>query len=88
MYVANSADGDLPGTLSVIDSATCNGTDTTGCTQPHPTATVGNTPLNLAIDTVTDRIYVSDFGNAAVSIVNGSTCNATVTTGCSTPAPE
>jgi DNA-binding beta-propeller fold protein YncE len=88
VYVANNTDGDTPGTVSVINGATCNGSDTTGCKGTMPTVVVGRSPLLVAVNTRTDRIYVSDYSSAAVSVINGSTCNAAVTRGCSRPAPE
>ena len=41
VYVTNNADGDSPGTVSVINGATCNGTHTTGCHRHFPTAATG-----------------------------------------------
>lgn len=87
VYVANNADGDLPGTVSVINSATCNGAHTDGCASPFPTVTVGRSPLLVAIDNKTNRVYVTDFSSAGVSVIDGSTCDATVRTGCTTAAP-
>jgi DNA-binding beta-propeller fold protein YncE len=82
VYVANNANGDSPGTLSMIDAATCNGSDTAGCAAHLPTIPVGRSPLGVAVDTLTNRVFVTDFSSAAVSVVNGSTCNAEVRTGC------
>ena len=36
IYVVNNADGDSPGTVSVINGTTCNGADTTGCGRHFP----------------------------------------------------
>ena len=88
VYVANNTNGDTPGTVSVINSATCNGRDTAGCAGPFPTVVIGRSPLILAVDIRTDTIYVADFSSAGVSVLNGSTCNAEVTSGCGRPAPE
>lgn len=88
VYVSNNNNGDGPGTLSVIDSAICNGTDTAGCSGSFPTVAIGRSPLTVAVDTVTDSVYVSDFSSAGVSVVDGATCNADVTSGCGRPAPE
>jgi DNA-binding beta-propeller fold protein YncE len=84
VYVANNADGDLPGTVSVINGATCNGSDTSGCGRHFPTMPTGRSPLLVAADSRTGYIYVTDFSSAAVSVLNGSRCNAQVTTGCRT----
>jgi DNA-binding beta-propeller fold protein YncE len=39
-------------------------------------------PLLVAADTRTGILYVTDFGSAAVTILNGARCNAIVTSGC------
>ena len=84
VYVTNNADGNLPGTVSVINSATCNGTHTTGCSGPFPTMATGLSPLLAAIDTRTNTLYVSDFSSSAVSVLNTAQCDAAVTSGCHT----
>jgi DNA-binding beta-propeller fold protein YncE len=82
VYVVNNADGDSPGTVSVINGATCNGTNTSGCHQRFPTMATGRSPLLAAVDTRTGIVYVTDFSSAGVSILDGSRCNATATSGC------
>jgi len=73
-------------TVSVIDGATCNATTTSGCGQIPPTVTVGYQPTSVAVDPVSDTIYVADAGIAnnsnLVSVIDGVTCNATTTSGC------
>ena len=81
VYVSNNADGDAPGTVSVIDSATCNATNTTGCAHVSTMAT-GHSPLDVAVDPRTDSVVVSDFASADVTILDGARCNATVIRGC------
>jgi DNA-binding beta-propeller fold protein YncE len=88
VYVVNNADGDAPGTVSVINGATCNGTDTAGCAGPFPTMAVGRSPLLAVADTSTGTVYVTDFSSAEVSILDGSRCNASLTSGCSAPPRE
>jgi DNA-binding beta-propeller fold protein YncE len=82
VYVTNNADGDSPGTVSVINGATCNASVTAGCSGPFPTAAVGRSPLLIGINHQTDTVYVSDFSSASVSALDGSTCNASHTAGC------
>ena len=84
VYVANNADGDSPGTLSVINTATCNGGHTTGCRRPFPTAPTGNAPLSVTVNTRTSAVYITDYASASVTIVNGSRCNAMITSSCRT----
>ena len=87
VYAVNPGTG-TGNTVSVINGATCNGTDTAGCSKPIPTVGVGRSPLLVAVDTSTDFIYVTDASSAGVSVVKGATCNAEVTQGCRQPAPE
>jgi DNA-binding beta-propeller fold protein YncE len=88
VYAVNNANGDSPGTVSVINGATCNGTDTAGCTGPFPTMAVGRSPLLAAVDVSTGIIYVTDFSSAGVSILDGSRCDASLTSGCDAPPRE
>jgi DNA-binding beta-propeller fold protein YncE len=88
LYVANNADGDHPGTVSLINTATCNGADSTGCHGHVPSIPVGRAPQLAAVNTSTNRIYVTNYGSATVSIIDGSTCNAETTSGCNRPAPQ
>jgi YVTN family beta-propeller protein len=78
VYVANSGDN----TVSVINGATCSATVTSGCASTPVTVGTGNAPVALAVDRVTDTVYVANAGDNTVSVINGATCNATVTSGC------
>jgi DNA-binding beta-propeller fold protein YncE len=78
-----------PSTVSVFNGATCNATDNSGCAQAPDSATVGFSATALAVNAATDTIYVTNFdqqntpfGGNTVSVINGTTCNATNTTGC------
>jgi len=82
-----------PSTVSVFNGATCNATDTTGCGQAPRSVKVGFDATALAINVLTDTIYVanfaqknSPFGGNTVSVIDGTTCNATNTTGCANTA--
>jgi DNA-binding beta-propeller fold protein YncE len=82
VYVVNNGNGDVPGTISVINGATCNGTDTTGCARRFRTMATGRAPVLAAVDTRTGTLYVTASASASVSILKGSRCNAIVTSGC------
>jgi YVTN family beta-propeller protein len=83
VYVGNGGDN----TVSVINTATCNATNTSGCAQTHPTVAVGDFPVAVAVDRLTATVYVANNGTNTVSVFNGATCNATVSSGCGqTPA--
>jgi DNA-binding beta-propeller fold protein YncE len=87
IYTANIADGEHPGTVSVINGATCNGTHHTGCGQTPATAAAGFGAIAVAIDPATDTIYVANIEDTSVSVINGNTCNGTHHSGCGqTPA--
>ena len=74
-------------TVSVINGATCNGTHTSGCGQVPPTVKVGAFPDGLAVDRASHTVYVSNGAETTVSVIDGSTCNATDNSGCGqTPA--
>ena len=86
LYVPNNGNGDVPGTVSVIDVAKCNGTVTTGCSTAWPVVSTGRSPVTAAIDPQSNRIFVADFSSAAVSVIDGSRCDAADARGCSAPA--
>jgi YVTN family beta-propeller protein len=88
VYVADNFDGDAPGRVSVINGATCNGSDTTGCARLVATVGVGQSPLLAVVDTRTDVVYVGDYTSAGLSVLDGARCNASVTVGCRAEAPE
>ena len=83
VYVANSNDN----TVSVIDGATCNATDHSGCGQTPPTVSVGNGSDKVAVDQATNTVYASNSGDNTVSVIDGITCNATNHSGCGQHPP-
>jgi YVTN family beta-propeller protein len=97
VYVGDWSGGDGgPWTISVLDAAACNTTDSAGCTPHPPTITVQSNPVGVAVDPGTDTIYATDSGYVVngnytsgdtVSVIDGASCNASVTSGCSRRAP-
>jgi DNA-binding beta-propeller fold protein YncE len=89
--LATGPNGDSrPSTVSVFNGATCNATDSSGCAQAPHSATVGFNAAAVAVNAATDTIYVTNSdqkntpsGGNTVSVIDGTTCNATITTGCS-----
>jgi YVTN family beta-propeller protein len=78
VYVANThADS-----VSVIDGAACNATVHTGCGRRAAVAAVGISPRRVAVDEVTNTIYVTNAGSNTVTMLDGRTCNGRVHTGC------
>jgi DNA-binding beta-propeller fold protein YncE len=88
VYTANLADGEYAGTVSVINGATCNGTNSSGCGQAPETVTVGFGAKYVAIDHRTHRVYVTNDEDTSVSVINGNTCNASNTAGCAETPPK
>jgi DNA-binding beta-propeller fold protein YncE len=84
VYVSN---GGGTNTVSVIDGATCDAQNTSGCGLTPPTTTVGNTPGGLAANPATHTLYALNFGDSTVSVINEATCNANVLSGCTTAWP-
>lgn len=74
--------------MSVIDGATCNGSDITGCGQTPQTIAAGFGVFNVAIDAGTDTVYATNNDDASVSVINGATCNRLVSSGCGLVAPK
>ncbi|MDQ6747058.1 MAG: hypothetical protein M3010_02980, partial [Candidatus Dormibacteraeota bacterium] len=83
LYVPDNANGDSAGLLSMIDITRCSGDDTSGCTgQRPPTTPMRRAPTSATLDPFTDTLYVTNFGDASVSLINTATCNATTLAGC------
>lgn len=97
IYVANTgreggAVSALGHTVSLIDGATCNGTHQAGCGRAAATVTVGVAPFGVAVDQSTNKIYVANNtggdSSASLSVINGTSCDATETSGCAALPPE
>ena len=91
IYVTNLGVNETGDTVSVIDGDTCNSYDHAGCAQTPPTVTVGVAPFDLAVDQVTNTVYVANTGQLGgagpivgdtVSVIDGATCNGTQHSGC------
>jgi YVTN family beta-propeller protein len=78
VYVANTAEN----TVSVIDGSVCNATVRSGCGHRSAFAAVGISPRRVAVDEVTNTIYVTNAGSNTVTMLDGRTCNGRVRGGC------
>ena len=83
IYTANIADGEHPGTVSVINGATCNGQNTSGCGQTPATAPAGFGASNIAVDPTTNDVYATNIQDTSVTTINGNNCDGSQTVGCS-----
>jgi len=79
---ATDLNGGTGDTVAMINAATCNASEHSGCGQTPRTVVVGSAPALLAIDPATDTVYVPNSNQDTVSVINGATCNATDITGC------
>jgi len=84
IYTANIADGEHPGTVSVINGAICDGQNTSGCGQTPATAPAGFGTVGITLDPKTDRVYATNTEDTSVTTINGNTCNSAKTKGCQT----
>jgi DNA-binding beta-propeller fold protein YncE len=87
IYTANLADGEGAGSVSVINGATCNGSNPTGCGDPVHTVAAGFGSAGIALDPTTHRLYVTNVEDTSVSVIDGATCNGSNTAGCGQTAP-
>ena len=88
-YVGDSGGSEgFPFTISVIDTVTCNGTVTSGCGQTPAMVPMTGNPYGLALDQATSTLYATNLGSpGTVSVIDGTTCNASVTSGCGATPP-
>jgi YVTN family beta-propeller protein len=82
VYVANFRDN----TVSVIDAAGCDASNVRSCRDEAPVATVGTDPTAVAVDVANSTVYVANFRDNTVSVIDAATCNVTRLTGCARPA--
>ncbi len=78
VYVADTNSG----TVSVLDTRTCNAQSTKGCTRSLGTVSAGVGAFPIAVDQATNTVYVGT--NNGVAVIDGSSCDASDMSGCST----
>ena len=88
VYTANIFNGEGPGTVSIINGATCNAHNKNGCGQTPATAPAGFGAIAVALDPTTDKVYVNNIEDTSVSVIDGATCNGQNTTACSRRSPK
>lgn len=82
IYTANLADGEGPGTVSVINGTICNGEDMSGCGQTPATARAGFGTIAIAADQLTNQVYAVNGQDTSVTTINGYRCNGANAAGC------
>ena len=66
----------------MINGATCNGQNTSGCGQTPATAPAGFGTQYVTVDQVTNRVYTTNLFDSSVTTINGNSCNGTNPGGC------
>jgi len=84
IYTANIVNGEGPGTVSIINGATCNSYNKSGCDQTPASAPAGFGTAGIAVDPRSDRVYATNTQDSSVTTINGHTCDSTKTKGCQT----
>jgi DNA-binding beta-propeller fold protein YncE len=82
IYAVVHAEGDYAASVAVINGATCKATNTSGCRQTPASSFADFGALYIAIDPATQHVYTPNLGDTSVSVINGTACNATNTSGC------
>ncbi len=82
IYAADIYDGEGAGTVAVINGATCNSRNKTGCDQTPVLAPAGFGTAEVAVDPSNNRVYATNVEDTSVTTVNGNSCNGTTHTGC------
>ena len=88
VYVADTNSG----TVSVIDGASCNAEDHSGCGKPPATVAVGQGAFPIAVDEATNSVYVGILAGGpaggsskSIVVIDGSRCDSTTVSGCGDP---
>jgi YVTN family beta-propeller protein len=87
LYVLTAPSQNAHGAVDVLNALTCDALHASGCLGTTPGAQVGVFPTGIAVDQPTGTIYVANSGNSTLSVIDGATCNARDTAGCSLLPP-
>jgi YVTN family beta-propeller protein len=87
LYVVSDPEGSAAGMVTVLNALTCNRVRASGCVSSTPSVPVGDGPVSIAVNQITDTIYVVNSDSNTVSVIDGATCNARHTSGCGRPSP-
>ena len=73
--------------MSEINGATCNGRNGRGCGRTERTIKVGSNPFWVAVDQASDTVYIANYNDETVSVINGARCNGRAASGCRRTQP-
>jgi YVTN family beta-propeller protein len=78
IYVTGESSNDV----SILDGRTCNASTRKGCRKRPIRVRAGTGARGIAVNEATNTVYVANTVENTVSVIDGSTCNARVHTGC------
>ncbi len=71
IYIVDNNGGDGPASLSVLNGATCDAANTSGCRQGPPALPgVGRAPRGIAFDPSTGQVYTANHQDGTVSVLD------------------
>src|SRR4051794_17198433 len=73
--------------VAIVDGATCNAREVSGCAATPPTFKVGPDPGNMVIDESTRTMFLVNGGSDTLSAVDLHACHAGNTSGCAKRSP-
>jgi YVTN family beta-propeller protein len=73
--------------VAIVDGATCNAREVSGCAATPPTFKAGPNPSNMVIDERTRTMYFTNEGSDTLSAVDIHACHAGDTSGCPKRSP-
>lgn len=80
--------GQVGSDVWVIDGNSCSALRSGGCARTPMRVAAGPGARGIALNQRTDTVYVANTAAGTVSVIDGSTCNATVRRGCGQVAPQ
>jgi YVTN family beta-propeller protein len=84
VYVVYQQDG----ALFVVNTNVCNGGHLSACaTLKPPAISTGDDPLGVGVDLQTQTLYVGNYADNTVSVIDATRCDATTTIGCRVEPP-
>ena len=82
VFVALLGDGELAGSVALIDARTCNGSRPAGCSRPPDATPAGFGSALAGIDRITHQVVVTNVQEGTLSVIDGRYCRAGYTDGC------
>jgi len=80
--------GQVGNDVWVVDGNACNARRPGGCARTPMRIAAGPGARGIALNQRTDTVYVANTAAGTMSVIDGSTCNATVRRGCGQVAPQ